>query len=250
MATCEQRPATAAAWQGPTAEAASTGTPKTPATARGPHLWGGQTTRTAVRRSVACRLSPVAWAVADLGAGALAFLLALVLRYRVALVVILGLAGAYRRPLSWTGPGEYRAVVQAVTFTLLTLVMATYVVDHANRVSRGWLLATWVLACALVMGTRLLARALAGRLAAAGRLAGRRVLVVGTHPEALAMEWLLRRQPNLGLRVAGFVDDDKPVGAVVQAELPVLGGTGNLRALIQDHGVDVVLISAQASSHA
>jgi lipopolysaccharide/colanic/teichoic acid biosynthesis glycosyltransferase len=40
------------------------------------------------------------------------------------------------------------------------------------------------------------------------------------------------------------------MGAVVQAGLPVLGGTGDLRALIQDHGVDVVLIPAQASSHA
>src|SRR5437588_3357229 len=191
----------------------------------------------------------VLWLLGDVGAGALAFLLALVLRYRIApawdlrlapspphmhlyavafwlylalLVGMLGLAGAYRRPLAWTGPGEYRAVVQAVTFTLLTLVMATYFVDHANRVSRGWLLATWVLACILVMGTRLLARLLAGRLAAAG-MVGRHVLVVGTHQDALAMEWLLRRQPHLGLRVAGFVDDEKPVGAVVPAGLPILG---------------------------
>ena len=196
MATCEERPATAVAWQTTGAE--------TPATAAG----------SICRLSPnAYRLSPIAWAVGDLSAGALAFLLALVLRYHIApaldrrlsivpphprlyaaaltlylvlLVVILGLAGAYRRPLAWTGPGEYRAVVQAVTFTLLTLVMATYFVDHANRVSRGWLLATWVLACALIMGTRLLARLLAGRLAAAG-VVGRRVLVVGTHPEALAV---------------------------------------------------------------
>ena len=215
-----------ATWQGPAAEAARAETPEMPATAA---------------RSI-CRLTPIAyrltlnacrlllWPIGDLGAGALAFLLALVVRYHVApaldrrlsilpphphlyaaafalylvlLVVTLGLAGAYRRPLAWTGPGEYRAVVQAVTFTLLTLLMAMYFVDHVNRVPRGWLLATWVLACALVMGTRLLARVLAGRLAAAG-VAGRRVLVVGTHSEALAMEWLLRRQPHLGLRPMRF----------------------------------------------
>ena len=147
--------------------------------------------------------------------------------YLVLLVVALGLAGAYRRPLAWTGPGEYRAVVQAVTFTLLTLVMATYFVDHANRISRGWLLATWVLACTLVMGTRLLARLLAGRLAAAG-VVGRRVLVVGTHPDALAMEWLLRRQPHLGLRVAGFVDDDDFKRGKLISGQPVFGSIDDL----------------------
>ena len=120
----------------------------------------------AIDRCHVYRLPPTAyrltlWPMADLGAGALAFLLALLVRYHIApaldrrlsivpphpnlyavalalylvlLVVILGLAGAYRRPLAWTGPGEYRAVVQAVTFTLLTLVMATYFVDHADKV--------------------------------------------------------------------------------------------------------------------
>jgi len=218
----------------------------------------------------------VLWLLGDVGAGALAFLLALVLRYRIApawdprlaptpphmhlyavafwlylplLMAALGLAGAYRRPLAWTGPAEYRAVVQGVTFTLLTLLMATYLFDHANRLSRGWLLALWVLACGLVTGARLLARFLARRLAAAG-VGGRRVLIVGTHPQALTMEWLLRRQGHLGLRVVGFAADDAPAGTIVQAGRPVLGRTADLRALIQAHGVDVVLISARTSSHA
>src|SRR2546430_17250600 len=85
----------------------------------------------------------VLWLLGDVGAGALAFLLALVLRYRIApaldprlapspphmhlyavafwlylapLVAALGPAGAYRRPPPWTGPAQYRAVVTAVTF--------------------------------------------------------------------------------------------------------------------------------------
>src|SRR2546430_5880928 len=126
------------------------------------------------RRARPGGLRCVLWLLGDGAAGALAFLLALVLRYRIApawaprlvpspphmhlyavafwlylalLMAALGLAGAYRRPLAWTGPAEYRAVVQGVTFTLLTLLMATYLFDHANRLSRGWLLALWVLAC-------------------------------------------------------------------------------------------------------
>lgn len=216
------------------------------------------------------------WPIGDLCAGAMAFLLAFVLRYRVApalnarltiapphahlyadafwlylvlLVVILGIAGAYHRPLTWTGPAEYRAVIQGVTFTLPILIMATYLFDRADQLSRGWLLTLWVLACALVAGTRLLARLVAGHLAAAG-LVSRRVLIVGTHPQALTMEWLLRRQRRLGLQVVGFVDDDTPLGSIVQAGKSVLGRTQNLRALIGTHGVDIVLISAQVSSHA
>ena len=216
----------------------------------------------------------ILWPLGDLGAGALAFLAALLARYRLApalsphlgiaaphprlytaafvlylvlLVVILGITGAYRRPLAWTGPAAYGTVVQAVTVTLMTVVLATYLFDRAHEVSRGWLLALWVLACAAVAGLRLLVRVLARRLAAAG-IVGRRVLIVGTHAEALTMEWLLRRQGHLGLHVIGFVDD-VAAGTIVQAGKPVLGRTADLRTLIATHGVDVVLISARATTH-
>src|SRR5256886_6546685 len=116
------------------------------------------------RRARPRGLRYVLWLLGDVGAGALAFVLALVLRYRIApaldprlaptpphmhlyavafwlylalLMAALGLAGAYRRPLAWTGPAEYRPVVQGVTFTLLTLLIATYLVDHPNRLSPG-----------------------------------------------------------------------------------------------------------------
>ena len=132
------------------------------------------------------------------------------------------------RDLATSKGGEYARVIQAVTFTLLTLVTATYLFDRAHEVSRGWILALWVLACALVVGFRALARLVAPRLAAAG-VVGRRVLIVGTHPEALAMEWLLRRQRHLGLHVAGFIDDALPAGTAVQAGRTVVGTIADLR---------------------
>ncbi len=235
------------------------------ATAREPRL--GRSTR---------RLRHAAWPALDLAAGALAFLLAAGARYGLApsltpdfvigpaharlytaafllylplLLVALGLAGAYRRPLGATGPGQYGAVVQGVTFALLALLMATYLLDRSSELSRGWLLGAWVLACALICAVRLLSRLVAGRLAATG-MVGRRVVVVGTHAEALTMEWLLRRQPRLGLRVMGFVDEELPVGSPVQAGKSVVGAPAQLREIVHDQRIDIVLISARASTHA
>ncbi len=214
--------------------------------------------------------------VGDLLAGGAAFLLAFLLRYRVApahdprlttgmphthlytaafwlylplLVVCLGLAGAYRRAVAELAPVRGHAVVQGVTAALLVLLMATYLFDRAAVLSRGWLLATWALTLLLILGYRHGVRLVVGRLAGTG-LIGRQVLIVGTHDEARSMEWLLRRQPHLGLQVAGFIDDAAPVGQPVQGGKVVVGRTGDLRGLVAGHAASLVLISARASSHA
>ena len=216
------------------------------------------------------------WALGDAVAGALAFLLALLARYRVTpaiiprlalaplrlhlyvaafwlyvplLVTCLGLAGAYRRGVAELVPVSYRAVARGATYALLVLLMATYLFDRASMLSRGWLLATWALTIALVAGLRLLAYLVSGRLAAAG-LIGRRVLIVGTHDEALSMEWLLRRQRRLGLQVVGFIDDAVPAGTVIQGGKSVVGRTPDLRAVVTRYAVEAVLISARASNQA
>lgn len=211
----------------------------------------------------------------DAGAGALAFGLAIALRFRLApavdprlaivpppphffsaafwlyvplLVAVLGLSGAYRTSLAWTNAVGARTVVQSVTIALMSLLMVTYLIDRAHMLPRGWLLAVWLLACSLIVGVRLLGRALVRYLASAGVLA-RRVVIVGTHSEALTMEWLLRRQPSMGLRTAGFIADDVPAGTAIQAGKLVLGGLNDLRAVIASHQIDVVLISARAHDH-
>ncbi len=242
------------------------------AAARGTRAFGGWAARSGPRRALlALGFRPLG----DLAAGGLACVLAFLLRYHLApvaasrlalsaphlrlytaafwlylplLVVCLGLAGAYRRTVAAIVPVHGRAVVQGVTYAVLVLLMATYLFDRAAVLSRGWLLATWVLTCVLIASYRCGARRVAARLAAAG-LIGRRVLIVGTHEEARGMEWLLRRQPHLGLRVAGFVDDTAPVGQPVQGGKSVVGRTSELAARVVQYGVDLVLISARASSH-
>ncbi len=220
-------------------------------------------------------LRDIVWPTADVTSATVAFLAAFWLRYRFApaglpvarlsahttlysvafllylplLYVALLVAGAYRRQVAWNGPGEYRAVVQAVTYALLALLMVTYFFDRANELSRGWLLLVWLLSNILIVGSRLGLRRVAGRLAQAG-LVGRAVLIVGVHPEALSMEWYLRRQPSLGLRVIGFIDDDLAVGSIVQAGIPVIGSTAELGDLIRARRVATVMISARATSHA
>ena len=216
------------------------------------------------------------WALGDATVGALAFLLALLARYRVVpalaprlavgvprlhlytaafwlylplLVACLSLSGAYRRTIADLAPPHSRAVAQGVTLALLALLMATYLFDRAAVLSRGWLLSTWALTLLMVGGYRHGVRLVAGRLAVAG-LIGHRVLIVGAHDEARAVEWMLRRQRHLGLEVAGFVDDTLPVGTPLQGRKAVVGSIRELHVLIERYAADVVLVSARANSQA
>lgn len=226
----------------------------------------------ALRRLCNRGLRDIVWPATDLACGTAAFLGAFWLRYHIALgfagvrlgvhttlysaafllylpllALSLFVAGAYRRQVAWNGPGEYRAVMQGVTYALLAVLLSVYGVYRSSDLSRGWLLLVWLLSSVLIVSCRFGLRRLAGRLARAG-IVGRAVLIVGVHPEALNMEWYLRRQPSLGLRVMGFIDDALPVGAVVQGGVPVLGTIAAMAGLIHDRHVDTVVVFARATT--
>ncbi len=75
----------------------------------------------------------------------------------------------------------------------------------------------------------------------------RRVLIVGAREPGRAVWNTIRRLPELGYNVQGFLSDSVPVGTIVDG-LPVLGHTRQLGRVIRATQADEVLIALSARS--
>jgi Undecaprenyl-phosphate glucose phosphotransferase len=77
----------------------------------------------------------------------------------------------------------------------------------------------------------------------------RRVVLVGARESGHLVWDTIRRRPELGYRVQGFVSDSAPVGSEV-AGLPVLGRTGQLGRVVRATQADEVIIAMSGRSSA
>jgi Undecaprenyl-phosphate glucose phosphotransferase len=75
----------------------------------------------------------------------------------------------------------------------------------------------------------------------------RRVLIVGARAPGRAVWSTMRRRPELGYQVQGFLSDSVAVGEIVDG-LPVLGHTGQLGRVIRATRADEVLIALSGRS--
>jgi exopolysaccharide biosynthesis polyprenyl glycosylphosphotransferase len=123
--------------------------------------------------------------------------------------------------------GEGRPILQAALISVAAL--STLAIAAQVAVSRGWLATAAVVVPAAVVVGRLLVRRLAGR-----RELHRRVVVVGTDPEAIAFVHAAQRRPELGITPVGFVGPDD------------LGARGDCRWLGDLDQVDVALRAVHA----
>jgi exopolysaccharide biosynthesis polyprenyl glycosylphosphotransferase len=70
-----------------------------------------------------------------------------------------------------------------------------------------------------------------------------RVLVVGAGTVGRSVLQILVSRPDLGYKVIGFVDDDPERGATDLGRVPALGQVDNLPRLIEQHKIDLVIIT-------
>lgn len=129
---------------------------------------------------------------------------------------------------------------------LLTSALTSLLYKNELDYPRLMLVYSWVLTIVLVGMGRLAYDALESRLRARG-VAVYNTLIVGTGEVGRMILNKIRQSPALGYRVVGFVDE-----APGQAEVmgvPVLDHTENLPQLIDQHGIDQVIIALPERSH-
>jgi len=114
------------------------------------------------------------------------------------------------------------------------------------EVSRGWAASSSVFAFFGLVFEREVARRAFGRLRAAGKL-GRSVLLVGANNEGVAVCESIVKQPWLGYRIVGFVDDTAPIGSEPVPGLAVLGRVNDAGLLTQSLHINTALLVATAN---
>ena len=132
--------------------------------------------------------------------------------------------------------------VMAISFTSFTFKDSLLEVDY----SRAMIIYAWLLTIILVT----LGRSLHHRLVKALRARGvgeARVLIVGAGEIGSIVGRRVLRSPDLGYEVVGFVDDAPDREAFL--DLPILGRTEDLTAIIDAHQVDEVIIALPEASH-
>lgn len=150
-------------------------------------------------------------------------------------------AGLYRerRGRTWweevfaIGNGATNAAVfvMALSFLLQPLVFSRLLIIQA------------ALLVVIVLGIwRLALRGVRGYLRRRG-IGVERVLIVGAGSVGLSVLQTLVARPDLGYKVVGFVDDDPERGASDLGRVPALGSVDNLPRLIDEHKVDLVIIT-------
>ncbi len=156
-------------------------------------------------------------------------------------VLALHAVGLYRRrrhSLWWAIPGVALGFAGVVT-TVFFLKAYNF-----SRLAAG---AAWAINSALLVGWRLVARALHHR-----RTAGRkRTLLVGTDAAAVHfVETLARLDPVHQFQLAGIVGESPASRGARLAGRPVLGTIGELHALVRDYDIEQLVFTSAAAASA
>ncbi|MGE3471849.1 MAG: polysaccharide biosynthesis protein [Vicinamibacterales bacterium] len=160
--------------------------------------------------------------------------------------------GLYRRFWRYAGTRDLSVVFLAVSAasTLMALVVAQGVMGRfVPFFPRSVLAIDWLLTMACVAGIRLSIRVVGESLSRGAPVAGpstgeaRRVLVAGAGDAGELVVREMQKNPQLGMRPVGFLDDHRQKRGKRIHGIPVLGALGDLEAIVQREGVDQVVIA-------
>jgi len=153
----------------------------------------------------------------------------------------------YHRQRSLSYVDQFYAIFGAASVgTIIAIAFISFFFKNQLDYPRLMMVYVWILTILLTS----IGRAVQSRLQLTlqGRGWGeQRVLIVGTGDVGRIVMQKIRRSPELGYRVVGFVDDDIKVKAVQGS--PVLGTSDDIPELIEAEQVNEVIIAMPDASH-
>jgi FlaA1/EpsC-like NDP-sugar epimerase len=170
-------------------------------------------------------------------------------------IVIFALSGLYRRWWRYFGRRDFEALLRAVVLVTLAVIglvgvvkpvtVATSEGPAAVGLPAGVVALFFLLSLGFTAGVRLAVRTVLERPRGfQARRGARDVLIVGAGDGGRAVLREIVRNPELGLRPVGFVDDDPRKRAMpIDAGLKVLGTTEELARILDEVEPDEVIIA-------
>lgn len=142
------------------------------------------------------------------------------------------------------GTREYALVFNGVTTGMLIVVVATFL-GQEWVVSRGWIVLSWAFGFLFVAGARFGLRRVVYRLRRRGWFLAP-TLLIGTNDEARALAEQLTNWQSSGLKLVGFVAAREEPLLERFRNLYVLGQLADLDKLVEEHGVEEVVVATSA----
>ncbi|RMG92520.1 MAG: polysaccharide biosynthesis protein, partial [Candidatus Dadabacteria bacterium] len=153
------------------------------------------------------------------------------------------LSGFYRRLWRYASIPDLVHILKTVSVACLVATVLTLFFTRFEGYSRSIPLLDWMILNGLVMGRSLAWRLFQEHCYARRAEEGDPVLIVGAGMGGRLLAQEIRQNPDMKLRVVGFLDDDPAkVGARV-LDIPVLGRLRDLGRLARFHGVKRVIIA-------
>jgi exopolysaccharide biosynthesis polyprenyl glycosylphosphotransferase len=165
----------------------------------------------------------------------------------VLLVIVYALHKVYvhRRGRNWM---DETAAVSSGTMTgVMLMIVITYFVPELSY-SRVLLPMAAVTIVSLLAAGRIAKSVLLSQLRKRG-IGIRQVLVVGAGEVGRTVMRTMVARPELGYRVAGFVDDDPTKGRSSLGRMRALGSLDNITEMVCAYGIDVVVITLPWNYH-
>jgi Undecaprenyl-phosphate glucose phosphotransferase len=126
--------------------------------------------------------------------------------------------------------------------TWLTLLLTAFLGKASESYSRGWMLAWFTCAPALLLTARAILRLAVNRWAQAGHIV-RNIVIVGAGDEGQRLIAKLRQSQDQTIAIRGIFDDHQPRPGGSALGLDVLGTTDDLVRLARHVWIDEVLVA-------
>lgn len=167
------------------------------------------------------------------------------------ILAVFAVSGHYRRQRAASRMDQaYRIVSQVALGLLLAIATTSLVVGRDFVYSRQMVVYGWVFAIVAVTAGRFVHTSVVGALRARG-VASDRLLIVGAGQTGRLVLDKVRRSPQLGYQVLGFVRHAPP-GEDLDGEVdgaPVLGLTSDLARIAEEQTADEIIIALAGVPH-
>ena len=159
-------------------------------------------------------------------------------------IAVFRLRGTYARRLSTSLLDDLRLVLAATAISSMAVISLRVATTNAAYVAAQeiW---QWILTAGILSAGRVSLFVREDRLRRMGRLS-RPTLIIGAGTVGRLIARRLLKQPELGLDPVGFLDKEPMADA---AELPVLGASWDLERVIEEHGVEHVIVTFSTAPH-
>lgn len=154
--------------------------------------------------------------------------------------------GLYSRRRTLNPVDEFIRVIGGVSVgTLFAVAVVSFALLGILELSRLMVVYDWFLSVVLVSIGRAVVSIAEASLRRHG-IGTKRILIIGSGPPAHMVLDKIRRSPELGYTVIGFLDENSLPG--FSSELPILGSIADVSSIVKSNSVDEVIVALSRSN--